>query len=140
MFTASTGYYRQVCFSRVLFADLVNPQLLKWHQWRASGNLIWLPLLVHICLGFVVEYWPIVDTYMYRRHSNSELYYFFFVLAFPTSTPPRAPLAHHLIHTGPILMNCMKNLSKIGKNQPLSTCRVSCTKANSYIIMLSERV
>ena len=31
----------------------------------AYGDLIWLPLLVHIYLGLEVEYWPIVGAYMY---------------------------------------------------------------------------
>ena len=34
------------------------------------------------------------------------------------------------IHADPLLMNSMKKLSKTGKHQPLSTCQVSCTKAN----------
>ena len=38
-------------------------------------------------------------------------------------------------------MNSMKRSPKTRENQPLSTCQVSCTKANSYIdIMLSDLV
>ena len=36
-----------------------------------SGDLIWLPLSVHICLGLVVEYWPFVGTC--ALHVQSEI-------------------------------------------------------------------
>ena len=37
------------------------------------GDLIWLPLSVHVCLDLVVEYWPFVGTCTY--HSYSKLFY-----------------------------------------------------------------
>ena len=127
------------------FADHVNPQLVKWHNIKGGvqygcGDLIWLPLSVHVCLGLVVKYWSFVGAR--TRHSYFELYYLclnssLFKLL-PPPTPPRAPPAHSLICTGPILMNSMPNINefheqnckKTGENQPLSTCQVSCTKAN----------
>ena len=33
-----------------------------------GGDLIWLPLSVHVCLGLVVEYWPFVGACMYTRY------------------------------------------------------------------------
>ena len=35
-----------------------------------SWDLIWLPLSVHVCLGFVVEYWPFVGTCGHHNHSK----------------------------------------------------------------------
>ena len=51
------------------------------HDWRngakgglqvGCGDLIWLPLSVHVCLGLVVENWPFVGAC--TRHSYSKLY------------------------------------------------------------------
>ena len=54
------------------------------------GDLIWLPLSVHVCLGLVVEYWPFVGAY--TRHSYSKLYYLcllsFLIKLLPPPTPP----------------------------------------------------
>ena len=96
------------------------------------GDLIWLPLSVHICLGLVVEYWFFVGAS--THHSFSEFYYLCLISPLfkllPPPIPPCAPSTHPLIYTGPILIHSMKEIIKTGENQPLSTCRVSCTKAN----------
>ena len=77
----------------------------------------------------LVEYWPFVGAC--TRHSYSKLsicVLFLLCLSFCHHPPhPRTPPTHPLVYTGPILMNSMK---KTGKNQPLSTRQVSCTKAN----------
>ena len=74
------------------------------------GDLIWLPLSVHVCLGLVVEYWSFVGAC--TRHSYSKLYYLCLLSSLikllPPPTPPRAPPTHPLIYTGPLLMNSMK--------------------------------
>ena len=88
----------------------------------------WLSLS---CLGLVVEYWPLLGTCRY--HNYSKLYYFVVLLlclSFHHHPPhPHIPHTHHLIYTGPILMNSIKKLSKTDKNQPLSTCKVSSYKS-----------
>ena len=97
MFTASTGYSSLVCFSWRLFADHVNPRLVKWYQRHAPNwlwGLIWLPLSVHICLGLVVENWPFVVAC--TRHSYFKLYClcflsFLFKLLLPPTPPHTAP-------------------------------------------------
>ena len=99
------------------------------------GDLICFPLSVHVCLGLVVEYWPFVGAC--TRHSSSKLYYLYHLTSLfkllPPTTPPLCPSCRPpYIYTGPILMNSMKKLSKTGKNQPLSTCQVSCTNAKYY--------
>ena len=108
-----------------------------------SGDLIWLPLSVHICLGLVVEYRPFVGTC--TRHSYLKLYYLCLLASlFNLLPPPTSSLAsptHPLVYAGLILMNSMKKSSKTGKNQPLSACQVSCTEANRQLsIVLSEQV
>ena len=68
-------------------------------------------------------------TFMYCIASHSKLYHMCHhasFVAFATTHP--TPL---YVYTGPILMNSMKKSSKTSKNQPLSTCQVSCTKANT---------
>ena len=57
------------------------------------GNIIWLPLSVHVCLGLVVEYWSFVGAN--TRHSYSELYYLYLISSLfkllPPPTPPPQP-------------------------------------------------
>ena len=78
------------------------------------GDLIWLPLLVHICLGLVVEYWSFVSAS--TCHSYSELYFLCLISSliklFPPPTPPPCPSCPPLIYTVPILMNFMKKIMK----------------------------
>ena len=58
-----------------------------------SGDLIWLPLSVHICLGLVLEYWSFVGTC--THHSYSRLYYLchlaYLFKLLPPPTPPPCP-------------------------------------------------
>ena len=57
------------------------------------GDLIWLPLSVHVCLGLAVEYWPFVGTC--TCHSYSKLYYLCLISSLikllPPPTPPPRP-------------------------------------------------
>ena len=101
MFTASTCECRLVYFSRVLFADHLNPRLVKWHKRGlqfSNGELIWIPLSVYVCLGFIVEYWPFVGTC--THHSYSKLFYLCNLalwLSFYNHPPyPHAPPTHPL--------------------------------------------
>ena len=99
------------------FADLVNPRLVngaKGGLQVGCGDLIWLPLSVHVCLGLVVEYWPFVGAC--TRNSYSKLYYLCLLSSLikllPPPTPPLRPSCPPLIYTGPILMNFIKNNCK----------------------------
>ena len=78
------------------------------------GDLIWLQLSVHICLGLEVEYWPFVGAC--TRHSYSELYCLCLVSSLLSfchhPSQPCTPPAHPLIYTGPILMNYLKKIIK----------------------------
>ena len=121
-------------------------QPCKIHDWWngtngglqfGSGDLIWLPLSAHICLGLVVEYWSFVGTC--GCHSQSKLYHWvILLLCFSFYHYPPLPPTHPLIYTGLRLMNSMKKSSKTSENQPLSTCQVSCTKANSVSCQFSD--
>ena len=79
---------------------------------KLTGDLIWLPLSVHVCLGLVVEYWPFVGTC--TRNSYSKLYHLCLLSSLikllPPPTLPCSPPAHPLIYTGPILMNSIKKI------------------------------
>ena len=90
------------------------------------GDLIWFPLSAYVCLGFVVEYWPFVGAC--RHHSHSKLYRLCHLASlfypWPPHTPHHCALPTHPLYT--ILMNFMIFFKKPGKNQPLSTCQVSC--------------
>ena len=59
----------------------------------AVGDLIWLPLSVHVCLGLVVEYWSFVGAC--TCHSYSKLYYSCLLSSLikllPLPTPPPHP-------------------------------------------------
>ena len=96
-----------ICFSRIFFADHVYSWLVKWCQLRAPicGDLVWLPLSVHVCLGPVVEYWPFVGTCGYHSTRNSTIYVILLhCLSFCHHSPhPCTPLTHPFIYTGPIL-------------------------------------
>ena len=124
-----------VCFFRVLFSDHVNPQLVKRCQWRAPvcqwGPDIAPTVSTRLCRP-CSGYWPFVDAS--RHHSYSKLYQCVILpLCYSLCHhPPHSctPPTHPLIYSGPILMNSMKKLSKASKNQPLSACQISCTKAN----------
>ena len=105
----------------MLFADHVNPRLVNGASGGlqfGSGDLVWFPLSVDICLGLVVEYWPFVGTC--THHSYSKLDYLCHLASlFKLDS---------LVHTGPILMNPFKKSSKTGENQPLSTCQLVVQK------------
>ena len=67
-----------------------------------SGDLISVPLLAHICLGLVVEYWPLwvyVDVTATLNLPMCHLASLFMPLPPPT---PCTPPAHLFIYTGPI--------------------------------------
>ena len=55
------------------------------------GNLIWLPVSVHVCLGLVVEYWPFVHEGVCTRHSYSKLYYLCLIYSLFKLLPPPIP-------------------------------------------------
>ena len=111
-----------ICFSRVLFASYVKPQLVKWHQRRAE---IWL---------WGPDMAPIVNACLPRPCSGilplcgSKLYYLCHLASLfkllPIQTPPRVPHAH------PFMWLPWNKLSKFHENQPLPTCQISCTKTN----------
>ena len=79
----------------MLFADHVNPRLVKWRQRRAPGCL-WGPditptVSARLSIGLVVEYWPFVGAC--TRHSYSKLYYLCLLSsAFATTHPTPVPL------------------------------------------------
>ena len=56
------------------------------------GDLIWLPLSVHVCLGLVVEYWPFLGAC--TRHSYSKLYSLCLVSSLIKLLPPPTPPPH----------------------------------------------
>ena len=58
----------------------------------AVGDLIWLPLSVHVCLGLVVEYWPFVGAC--TRHSYSKLYSLCLLSSLIKLLPPPTPPPH----------------------------------------------
>ena len=93
--------------------------------WQIGSHMA---LTVSACLfrPCIVEYWFFVDAC--TRHSYSKLYYLCLLCLSFCHYPPhlRTPPTHPLIYTDPIFMNSMKKSLKTGKNQPLSTCQVSC--------------
>ena len=99
---------------------------------EGCGDLIWLLLSVHVCLGLVVEYWPFVSAF--TRHSYSKLYYLCLIRSLikllPPPTPPPCPSHPPPNIHWPNINQFHQKIVKTAKNQPLSTCRVSCTKAN----------
>ena len=113
------------------FSNHVNPWLVKGGLQYSSGDLIWLPLSVHICLSLVLEYWPfwVHVQVMATLHSTICVIFLLCWNIFHHPPHPRAPPTQSLMYAGPILMNFMKN-AKNWQNQPLSTCQVSCTKPN----------
>ena len=109
------------------FPECFSPTILIHDWWNGTkgglklgcGELICLPLSVHVCTGLivVVEYWPFVDACIH--HSYSKLYYLchfaaLFKLLPPPTPPPHLshPPTHPLIYFGPILMNSMKTIIK----------------------------
>ena len=62
-----------------------------------SGNPIWLPLTVHVCLGLVVENSPFMGTC--THHSYSKLYYCVILLLCLS-------FCHHLSHLHPLPYIC----------------------------------
>ena len=133
----------------MLFAHHVNPRLVKWRQKRhqkglrvGCGDLIWLPLSVHVCLGLVVEYWPFVGAC--TRHSYSELYYlcllsFLFKLLPPPTPPSRPSCPSPNIHWPNINEFHEKNRKKLVKISHYLLVRLVVQKLiDNYIIMLSE--
>ena len=93
-------------------------------------NLIWLPLSVHIFLCLVVEYWPLVGTWTHHRYSK--LYYLCHLVSLfkllPSHTSPPRPSCPCPYIRWPNINEFHEKIIKTGKNQPLSTCQVSCTK------------
>ena len=76
------------------------------------GDLMLLPLSVHICISLVVEWWSFVGTC--TCHSYSKLYYLCHLTSLfkfsPSPTPPSHP--HPFICAGQILVNSMKIIIK----------------------------
>ena len=112
----------------------------EWHQRRDPiwlWELILLPLSVHVCLGLVVEYWPYVGTctnHKCTNHNYSTFYYLYHLASLlkllPPPTPPLHPSCPLPYICWPNINEFHKKSSKTGKNQPLSTCQVSCRKVN----------
>ena len=104
----------------------------------SSGDLIWLPLSVHICLGFVLEYCPFVGGC--TRHGYSKLYYLCplasLLRLFPTPTSPLYPSCQPFYICWPNINEFHEQIVKKWRNQSLSTCQISCTKANSSNVKL----
>ena len=105
----------------------VNPRMVKWRQWRASifgsGDLISLPLLAHVCLSLVVEYWPFLGAC--GCDSHSKLYQCVILLlcfSLYTTHPPSCPFHPRPYRHWPKINNYMKKLLKSSKNQPLYIC------------------
>ena len=105
----------------MLFADHVNPQLVKWRQRRASSWL-WGPdmaptisaRLSRPCSGILAAC---------KRRSYSELYYLCLLSSLIKLLPPPTPPPN--IHW-PNINEFHEKIVKSGENQPLSTCQVSC--------------
>ena len=105
------------------------------------GDLIWLPLSVHVCLCLVVEYWIFVGAC--THHSYSKLYCLCHLASFFKCLPPPTPHRHP---SCPLLyirwLNLHeRNYQKLSKiSHYLLTCQDSCTKANRLLSMLSKWV
>ena len=112
------------------FTDHVNGT--KGGLQVGCGDLIWLPLSMHVCLGLVVEYWPFGGAC--TRHSYSELYYLCLISSLFKLLPPPIPpctLPTHLPNIyWPDINKFHEKIVNTGENKPLSTCQVSCTIAN----------
>ena len=82
----------------------------------AVGDLIWLPLSAHVCLGLVVEYWPFVGAC--TRHGYSKLYSLCLISSlFKLLPPPTPPPSHPRpnIHWPNINEFHVKNHKKLAK-------------------------
>ena len=114
----------------VRFADHVNPQLMKWHQWKAPIWL-WEPDMaptVYVRLVLVMEYCPFVGTCTL----NSTICVILLLCLSFCHQPPHphtSPARPSYVHW-PNINEFHDKIIKTGENQPLSTCQVSCTKAN----------
>ena len=84
------------------FPECILPTMQIHDWWNGAkrglqfgcGDMIWLLLSVHVCLGLVVEYWSFVGAS--TCHSYSELYYLFlnsslFKLLLPQPHPTPLP-------------------------------------------------
>ena len=106
----------------VLFANHVNSQLLKWHQCRAP-IWQWRPdtaptVSIHICLGLVVEYWPLwvhVDITGTLNPTICVILLLCFSLCHHHPTPAPFPFNPLYVYAEPILMHSMKNHQKLVK-------------------------
>ena len=133
-----------VCYDDISFLTVYD----YWNGAAKGGlqfgceYLIWLPLSVHVCIGFVVEDRPFVGAR--TRHSYSKLSYLCLIslLRFCDHPHhPRAPPTHPLIYTGPILMNSIKKHKNLAKTSHYLLIRLIVQKLkDNYvsIIMLSE--
>ena len=84
----------------------------------AVGDLMWLPLSVHVCLGLVVEYWPFMGAC--TRHSYSKLYSLCLISSLikllpPPTPPPRPSRPPPDIHWPNINEFHQKNRKKLAK-------------------------
>ena len=69
----STGMLSLNAFFRPCKSMTGEIHSTKGGLYFGCGDLIWLPLSVHVCLNLVVEYWYFVG--VCTHHSYSELYY-----------------------------------------------------------------
>ena len=108
------------------FPECFLPTMLIHDWWNGAkgglqvgcGDLIWLPLSVHVCLGLVVEYWPFVGAYI--RHSYSKLYSLCLISSLikllpPPTPPPRPSCPPPNIHWPNINEFHQKNRKKLAK-------------------------
>ena len=125
-------------FARVLLADHLNPWLVKWHQRRAPmwqrGSDKAPTVSAHLSiLGLALEYWPFVGTC--TCHSYSTLYHLYHLASLfkflILLTPPSCPSCLSPYICWPSINEFHEKSPKTRENQPLSTCQVNCTKANS---------
>ena len=140
------------CFHWLMSTDLLFQsafcRLCKLiHNWQngakvgglklGSGHLIWLPLSVHVCLGLVLKYWPLVGTC--TCHSYFKLYTVCVLLLLCLSFchySPYIPPIHLLIYAAPILMNSMKNHQKLAKTCHYLLARLVVQKLIDNLVLL----
>ena len=101
----------------MLFADHVNPRIVKWHQWRAPiwqwGPAMAPTVSTHMPIGLVVEYWPFVGTC--RHPSHSKLYHVCRHASFLPLPPLTPPPYIHWLNINEFHEKIVKNWQKLSK-------------------------
>ena len=87
----STGLLSLNAFSRSC-KSMTGEMVPKGGLQVGCGDLTWLLLSVHICLGLVVEYWPFMCPC--TRHSYSELHHLCLLSSLFKLLPPPTPPPH----------------------------------------------